>query len=91
MYFEYKSHRLSSKEEAALGKVGHVLAEAGELCKVQGARFVVVFVPTKDRIYLDRTRFAANAEPLHWARNDLPRRLEGLVRKVDPEADFLDL
>lgn len=91
MYFEYKSHRLSTKENAALGTVGRVLGEAGQLCRRQGARFLVVFVPSKDRIYLDRTRFAANAEPLHWSRNDLPRRLGGLVRQVDPEADFLDL
>ena len=95
MYFEYKSHRLSTKETAALHTVGRVLREAGGLCQRQEARFLVVFVPSKDRIYLDRTRFAANAEPLHWERNDLPRRLEELVRRVDPRggpgAEFVDL
>jgi hypothetical protein len=91
MYFEYKSHRLSPEEEAALGTVGAVLAEAGRLCESRGARFLVVFVPSKDRIYLDRTRFAANAEPLRWKRNALPRRLEDLVRQADPRADYLDL
>lgn len=91
IYFEYKSHRLSKKETVALGTLGRILGKAGELCQGQGARLLVVFVPSKDRVYLDRTRFAANAEPLHWGRNDLPLRLEGLVRRVDPEADFLDL
>jgi hypothetical protein len=91
MYFEYKSHRLSTKETAALRTVGRVLGEAGGLCQRQGARFLVVFVPSKDRIYLDRTRFAAHAEPLRWGRNDLPRRLERLVRWVDPGAEFVDL
>jgi hypothetical protein len=91
MYFEYKSHRLSPQEEEALGTVRTVLAEAGRLCEGQGARFLVVFVPSKDRIYLDRTRFAANAEPLHWKRNGLPGRLEDLVRQADPRADYLDL
>jgi hypothetical protein len=91
MYFEYKSHRLSPKERAALEEIRGVLGEAGHLCQRQGARFLVVFVPSKDRVYLDRTRFAANAEPLHWGRNDLPLRLAALVRRAAPGADFLDL
>ncbi|HEX9944649.1 MAG TPA: hypothetical protein VGG03_21780 [Thermoanaerobaculia bacterium] len=91
MYFEYKSHRLSPREQEALGEVRRVLGEAGRLCARQGTRFLVVFVPSKDRIYLDRCRFAANAEPLHWSRNDLPRRLEAIVRQADPGAVYLDL
>ncbi|HKI01927.1 MAG TPA: hypothetical protein VKK31_08110 [Thermoanaerobaculia bacterium] len=91
MYFEYKPHRLSAKEEAALGEVRSVLTKAGGLCRSHGARFLVVFVPSKDRIYLGRTRFAAESEPLHWGRNGLPRRLAGIVRQADPGAEFLDL
>lgn len=91
MYFEYPSHRLSPKEKAALGTVGRVLKEAGGLCRLQGARFLVVFVPSKDRIYLDRTRFAAGAEPLRWERNDLPRLLASLVGTAGPGTDFVDL
>jgi hypothetical protein len=91
MYFEYKSHRLSSREMGDLGVVRHVLGEAGDLCRRQGARFLVVFVPSKDRIYLDRARFAADAEPLHWEKNDLPDRLAAAVRQADPDAGFLDL
>jgi hypothetical protein len=91
MYFEYKSHRLSSREIGDLGVVRQVLGEAGDLCRRQGARFLVVFVPSKDRIYLDRARFTAGAEPLHWERNDLPDRLAAAVRQADPDAGFLDL
>jgi hypothetical protein len=91
MYFEYKSHALSGQEVKDLGEVGRVLGEAGAMCRRQGARFLVVFVPSKDRIYLDRARFAANAEPLRWERNDLPSRLAALVGKADPDGDFLDL
>jgi hypothetical protein len=91
MYFEYKSHRLSPKEEAALKEVRGVLAEAGHLCRRQGARFLVVFVPSKDRVYLDHTRFAAGAEPLRWDKNDLPGRLASIVRQAAPEGEFLDL
>jgi hypothetical protein len=91
MYFEYKSHRLSPREIGDLGVVRQVLGEAGELCRRQGARFLVVFVPSKDRIYLDRARFAADAEPRHWERNDLPDRLAAAVRQADPDAEFLDL
>ena len=91
MYFEYKSHRLSPREITDIGVVRQVLREAGDLCRRQGARFLVVFVPSKDRIYLDRARFAAGAEPPHWERNDLPDRLAAAVRQADPEAGFLDL
>jgi hypothetical protein len=91
MYFEYKSHRLSPREIGDLGVVRQVLGEAGDLCRRQGARFLVVFVPSKDRVYLDRARFAPGAEPLHWERNDLPDRLAAAVRQADPDAGFLDL
>jgi hypothetical protein len=91
MYFEYKSHRLSPGEEAALDEVRRVLAAAGTLCARQGTRFLVAFVPSKDRVYLDRCRFAANAEPLHWLHNDLPHRLETIVRQAAPAAGYLDL
>lgn len=91
MYFEYKAHRLSPREEEAIGKVGTVLAEAGRLCRRQGSSLLVVFVPSKDRVYKDRCRFARGAEPLRWPRNDLPRRLEAVVRRQVPDAGFLDL
>jgi len=91
MYFEYAAHRLSPREIADLDVVRRVLGEAGRLCERQGARLLVVFVPSKDRVYLDRTRFAAGAAPRHWVRNDLPERLAAAVRQADPEAGFLDL
>jgi SGNH hydrolase-like domain, acetyltransferase AlgX len=91
MYFEYKAHRLSPREEAALGRLGGILAEADRLCRRQGSRLLVVFVPSKDRVYKDRCRFARGAEPLRWPRNDLPRRLEVIVHREVPDADFLDL
>ena len=91
MYFEYAAHSLSPREITDLDVVGRTLSEAGRLCRRQGARFLVVFVPSKDRIYLDRTRFAANAAPRRWRENDLPDRLAAVVRREDPEAGFLDL
>jgi len=95
MYFEYPAHRLSPQEIADLGVVRRVLGEAGERCRRQGARLLVVFVPSKDRIYLDRVRFAAGAEPRgwqgRWKSNDLPDRLAAIVRQASPGAGFLDL
>ncbi len=91
MYFEYAAHSLSPREITDLDVVGRTLSEAGRLCRRQGAQFLVVFVPSKDRIYLDRTRFAANAAPRRWRENDLPDRLAAVVRREDPEAGFLDL
>lgn len=89
MYFEYKAHPLSTREEKSLGEVRQVLEEAGRLCGRQGARLLVVFVPTKDRVYKSLCRFAAGAEPLRWGSNDLPRRIEAIAQEAG--ADSLDL
>lgn len=89
MYFEYKAHRLTPREEKSLGEVRRVLGEAGRLCGGQGARLLVVFVPTKDRVYKSLCRFAAGAEPLRWESNDLPRRIEAIAQEAG--AGSLDL
>lgn len=89
MFFEYKAHRLTHAEEAALGEVRRVMGEAGRLCRAQGADLLVVFVPTKDRVYKRLCRFAAGAEPLRWASNDLPRRIATAAGEAG--ASFLDL
>jgi hypothetical protein len=89
IFFEYKAHRLTAVEEGALGEVRRVMGEAGRLCRARGADLLVVFVPTKDRVYKRLCRFEAGAEPLRWASNDLPRRIGGLAGKDG--ASFLDL
>jgi hypothetical protein len=89
MYFEYKAHRLTPPEEAALPEVRRVVGEAGRLCRSQGAALLVVFVPTKDRVYKNLCRFAAGAEPLRWESNDLPRRIEAIAGEAG--VSYLDL
>ncbi|HSF39410.1 MAG TPA: SGNH/GDSL hydrolase family protein [Thermoanaerobaculia bacterium] len=89
MFFEYKAHRLTPAEEASLGEVRRVMGEAGRLCRARGADLLVVFVPTKDRVYKKLCRFAAGAAPLRWGSNDLPRRIGAIAGEAG--ASFLDL
>ncbi|HEX6861348.1 MAG TPA: hypothetical protein VF414_00950, partial [Thermoanaerobaculia bacterium] len=89
MFFEYKAHRLTPAEERALGEVRRVMGEARRLCRARGADFLVVFVPTKDRVYKRLCRFQPEAEPLRWESNDLPRRIAAIAGETG--ASFLDL
>ncbi|HKV09926.1 MAG TPA: GDSL-type esterase/lipase family protein [Thermoanaerobaculia bacterium] len=89
MFFEYKAHRLTPAEERALGEVRRVVGEAGRLCRARGAELLVVFVPTKDRVYKRLCRFKPEAEPLRWKSNDLPRRIAAVAEEAG--ASFLDL
>ena len=67
---------LSDADLAALPKLAAILREAQALCRAQGSRLAVAFVPAKFRVYRDA------------APNDLPDRLRALL---PPEAEFVDL
>ena len=90
MYFEYAAHVLLPPGDHRPERCRPDPGEAGRLCRRQGPpRSLVVFVPSKDRIYLDRTRFAADAAPRRWRENDLPDRLAAVVRREDPGEDSI--
>jgi hypothetical protein len=91
MTFRNPGLPLTDKDELALGKLATILRRAFDLCVSADARLVVVFVPTKFRVYGPLTRFEVGARPLGWSHNDLPNRLEALVRQRLPGALFLDL
>jgi len=82
---------LSQSDEEALEQVRGSLIQADKLCNAIGARFLVVFAPTKFRAYKDFTEFAAQAAPRDWVINDLPNRIEAIVRAETPDGRFLDL
>jgi hypothetical protein len=88
LYFSDKSLPLSARDHEALEEVRSILRQAYELCRAARAKFLVVFVPTKLRIYRDVTEFEAEARPT-WVINDLPKRIEAIVREVGGE--FVDL
>jgi hypothetical protein len=82
---------LTDKDRAALEETRSVLIRANEACRRMGSRFVVVFAPTKFRVYRQLTTFSLEARPREWVINDLPQRLEAIVRESLPAGEFLDL
>jgi hypothetical protein len=89
--FFYEGHPLTEYDERALDKVAATLRRAFDLCVSAHARLVVVFVPTTFRVYGPFTRFEVGSRALGWPQNDLPQRLQALVRERLPGAAFLDL
>ena len=69
------------------------LKTAYELAKNQGADFMVVFAPTKFRVYHDIARFdpASTGDIEWWVLNDLPDRLRSITADISPDIRFLDL
>jgi hypothetical protein len=91
MYFGYKAAPLSESDLSDLNDAVQMLQEASRLCSAQGARFVVVLIPEKFRIFQPVCRFPKGSECLHWTVSDLPAWLRQKVQSVAPEAGFLDL
>ena len=90
MYFlDYRPP--SAEDYEALEEVRSILGQASALCRADGARFLVIFIPTKLRVYSGFTRFDANARPSNLEMSDLPQRLEAIVREALPGGRFLDL
>jgi SGNH hydrolase-like domain, acetyltransferase AlgX len=82
---------LSAADDEVLKQIRVTLNQAYELCRINGIRFVVVFAPTKFRVYKEFTTFDLQARPRYWVINDLPQRLGAIVRESLPTGEFLDL
>ena len=91
MYFVEPGRFLSRGEMEALKQVRASLTEAYELCHTINARFVVVFTPTKFRVYRDFTEFGAKTQTRYWVANNLPQEIQAIVHENLPGAAFLDL
>jgi hypothetical protein len=74
-----------------LHKVRSILAEAHAMCRRQGAELVVVFVPSKFRVYRDACAFEDDSPCRAWPVDDLPGDLRTTVASVSPAVGFLDL
>jgi hypothetical protein len=90
IYFLDNSNPLSARDFEALDQVRSDLRQASELCRTVGAKFLVVFIPNKFRVYQGFTTFEADEKPSHWVITDLPKMVEAIVRSL-PDAEFLDL
>jgi len=91
IYFSYKGLYLSASDHKSLVQLRSSLLLAYEMCRVAKAKFLVVFIPTKFRVYNGLVEFDAHAQPRYWMLNDLPNRVESIVREDLPDGKFLDL
>jgi hypothetical protein len=89
--FWYRGHRLSGADLRSLEELRTILGQANELCRTHGIRFLVVFAPTKFRVYHSVTEFEADAQPGYWVINDLPERVRAILRDHVNGSEYLDL
>lgn len=91
MYFFYPELPMTPEDRATFPRVVSLLAEAERRTREAGARFVVAYVPTKFQVYQDACRFEPGTEVAKWSSNELRVRLGDAVRKLSPEALYVDL
>src|SRR5262245_5259404 len=91
MYFLYAGAPLSLTQINALEETGSTLSAAYTLSATQGAELIVVFVPTKFRVYNGICEFEADSESLYWVVNDLPERLRTVVANISNDIGYIDL
>ena len=88
LFFPDNSSPLSARDSQALQQVRSDLGQGSELCRTQRARLLVVFIPTKYRVYQAFTRF--EDRPTQWVVSNLPQMLDSIVQSL-PGAGFLNL
>lgn len=87
----------SSPEEAAiressgLKRFRKTLVAARELCAQNKIELVVVFIPTKFRVYRDLCAFDPDSPCPAWSVDELPAAVGELVSEVSDEIGYLDL
>jgi hypothetical protein len=91
IYFASGDYRRVGIERTGVERIRSVLAEAHDVCRSHGVRLVVVFIPTKWRVYRDFCAFETDAACLRWGLDDLPGVVEEVVARVSGEVTFLDL
>lgn len=87
----------SSPEEAAiressgLKRFRKTLLAASELCAQNKIDLVIVFIPTKFRVYRDLCAFDPDSPCPAWSLDALPAAIGELVREVSDQVGYLDL
>ena len=91
IWFGYQMTPLEESDDAALAVVSSVLADAQRRVTEQDSRLLVVFVPTKYRVYAPVVRYPDGSLAGEWEMSDLNRRLRDMVAAIDPPPSYLDL
>jgi hypothetical protein len=91
MYFLYPGLPLSERDMDAFEKTRAILAEAYELCARDGIRLLVVYLPTKFRVYGTLVEVETGSDLRQWVLNDLPERFRQTMGAISPGIEYLDL
>ena len=87
----YPSDRLTKKDFKNLEQAVATIKQAFRLATENEARLIVIFIPTKFRVYHDLLTFLPEAEPLNWQLNALPALLKSSLAEISPDIGYLDL
>lgn len=77
LYFGYPGAPLTTEDVLSLEIVQRYVLEAQRVASEHGAELLLVYVPTKLRVYRDLCVFPVDGLGNEWRLNDLPSRLEG--------------
>jgi hypothetical protein len=91
LYFDGLGRPLSAAEMNALTRFESIFARAHEQAAASGIRLILLFVPTKFRVYHDLVQFPEDSPGTRAEPNDLPQRLAALASQLSPPLEFLDL
>jgi hypothetical protein len=91
IYFASGDHRRESPRPGSLDRLREILREAHALCRARGIKLIVMFIPTKLRVYRPVCTFEPGSVCATWPVDDLPRIIGRLVAGISPDLDYLDL
>jgi len=89
LYFAYEGKPLSEEDRIGLQQAQEILLEADRLCGDGGAEMVLIFVPTKFRVYDDLCAFPEESILRDWRVHDLPQQMASWA--AEHGIRFLDL
>ena len=89
--FASGDYRRDSIPANQLERLREILREAASLCEERDIRLVIVFIPTKLRVYRKACRFEEGSICGKWPQDDLPEVLRDLVSGLPHRPTYLDL
>ena len=92
LFFWEKPDPLKPTDRLRLERLGLILAQAHELCRQRGIRFMVAFAPVSYRVHRGLPNFEPSTEEMRqWPLNDLPDQVASVVQGISSDIDFVDL
>jgi hypothetical protein len=87
-YYYYPEDKLGQDDQQALGGTVEILSKAALETERAGADLIVLYIPSKVRVYSD---FCTGAAGKSWGKSDLPERLGAALAVEVPKIRFVDL